>query len=84
MGRLHGNDSIETVASKPPPDFVEAAVRGTIGELELLASTPPDIVEPAVRERVGELEPLVSTPPDIVEAAVRGREVVDIRVSLLH
>ena len=70
MDRRHINGSIETVASTPS-DFVEAAVRGRIGDMESLASTPPYFVEAADRGSIGELESLASTPPGFTEAVFR-------------
>ena len=55
VGRRHSNDSIETFASMPS-DFVEAAVRGRIGDMESLVSTPLYFVEAALRGSIGDLE----------------------------
>ena len=78
MGRRHSNDSIETVASTPS-DFVEAAVRGRIGDMESLVSTPSDFVEAAVRKSIGDLESLASTSPGFVEAVVLEKSGIEFR-----
>ena len=80
VGRGHSNDSIETVASTPS-DFVEAAVRGWIGDMESLALTPPYFVEAAIRGSIGDLESLASTPPGFVGAVVRQKGWDCLRVS---